>query len=425
MGSIDRRTMGFAAAVTAGMALLAGCQESNTYVEPPPPTVTVARPLVKEVTDYLTFTGSTVPSERVEVRARVSGFLEGMHFVPGTDVVPGELLFAIDPKEYEAELEAANAELASARAQLKRAQTEFARSERLFKQKAGSEVEVVKWRGELELANAAISRAEAQVDRAKLTLSYTDVRSPLTGRVGRNLVDIGNLVGEGEATVLTDVTAYDPMYVYFSINEHDLLRLMDLYRKRVKEKGLDPTKDPDSKAGVTLEMGLSNEEGYPHRGVTDFAESGLDAGTGTLQLRGVFDNPGNPPRILPGLFARVRLPIARRPDMPLVTERAVGTDQSGRYLLVVNSENRVEKRIVRLGQLIDGLRVIEEGIRADARVVVNGLQRARPGGVVVPEETDMASLTLSARMAAAAPPTAGGSADATATANASPSPDQN
>jgi membrane fusion protein (multidrug efflux system) len=191
------------------------------------------------------------------------------------------------------------------------------------------------------------------------------------------------------------------MYVYFSLNERDLLRLRALYRERVKEKDIDPTKDSDVKAEIRLHLGLADEEGYPHEGVLDFAESGVDSDTGTLQLRGVFANKEVPPALLPGLFARVRLPIAKRPNMSLVTEHAIGADQSGRYLLVVNKENMVEKRNIKLGQLVDGLRVIEEGARSDDWIVVNGIQRSRPGGKVDPERTDMASLTASARKSAA------------------------
>ncbi|GMQ90690.1 MAG: efflux RND transporter periplasmic adaptor subunit [Gammaproteobacteria bacterium] len=398
---INLRVAGIALAL-----LLAGCEQANTYVEPPPPKVTVARPLVQEVIDYLEFTGTTVASEQVEVRARVAGVLESMHFQPGTQVKKGDLLFVIDPKEYQADLKAAQAELASAQAKLERAQKEFARAQKLFKQQAGSDVEVVKWRGEQQLARAAIERANADIARAELNLGYTRVTALISGRVGRNRVDVGNLVGQGEATVLTEVTDYDPMYVYFNLNELDLLRVQAMYRAEVKNKGPDPAKDRERqatirKADIQVYLGLADEEGYPHEGVLDFAESGVDPDTGTIQLRAVFKNGDVPPALIPGLFARVRLPIAKRPDMPLVSDRAINADQSGRYLLIVNSENVVEKHNVRLGQLVDGLRVIEEGLRKDDWVVVNGIQRARPGGKADPEKIDMASLTASALREAA------------------------
>ena len=219
--------------------------------------------------------------------------------------------------------------------------------------------------------------------------------------MGRNRVDIGNLVGEGEATVLTEITDVDPMYVYFNLNERDFLRLHAAYRERVKEKGLDPAVDPDSKAELKVFMGLANEEAYPHSGVGDFSESGLDPNTGTLQLRGVFENGETVAAIAPGLFARVRMPVAKRSNMPLVSERAIGSDQSGRFVLVVNKDKVIEKRNIRQGQLSDGMRVIEDGLGPDEWVVVNGLQRARPGAKVDADKVDMSNLTVSAmRMAA-------------------------
>jgi RND family efflux transporter MFP subunit len=381
--------------------MFTACDQRNEYVEPPPPKVTVAKPLQQEVIDYLEFTGTTRAFEEVEVRARVAGFLQRMEFTPGTKVEKGDLLFVIDPREYQAELNVAKAELGSAEAKLKRAQAEFTRAEKLFRQKAGAEKNVVKWRGERDMAKAAVARAKAKVDQAGLDLSYTKVTAPITGRVSRNFVDMGNLVGEGEPTLLTKVTRYDPMYTYFNLNERDLLMAMAMLRKTVEEKGLDREKDSVSKAGLPLFLGLANEEGYPHKGIADFAESGVDTGTGTLQLRGVFPNPGPSPVLIPGLFTRLRMPIDKQKNALLVTERAIGADQGGRYLLVVNSENVVEKRPIRMGQLVDGLSVIEEGVQPGEWVVVNGLQRARPGAKVDPEQTDMNTLTASALKAAA------------------------
>jgi RND family efflux transporter MFP subunit len=270
----------------------------------------------------------------------------------------------------------------------------------LFKQKAGAETDVVKWRGERDVAQAAVLRAKAKVEKASLDLGYTKVTAPIAGRISRNFVDVGNLVGESEPTLLTTVTRYDPMYVYFNLNERDLLKVMAMNRSAIEKKGFDSVKDSEAKAEIALFLGLANEENYPHEGMLDFAESSVDADTGTLQLRGLFSNPGSSPVLLPGLFTRLRMPVEEREDALLVTERAIGSDQGGRYLLTVNSENLVEKKSIRMGRLEDGLRVIEEGLLPDDQVVVNGLQRARPGAEVDPEQTDMKSLTASALRAA-------------------------
>jgi len=380
--------------------LLAGC-ESNVYVEPPPPKVTTARPLMQDVTDYLEFTGTLDASEQAEVVARVSGVLQSMHFEPGTPVTEGDLLFVIEPEEYQADLQAAQAELAAGESNYDRANIEYGRAQKLFKQKAGAESDVVKWRVEREIASAEMLRAQAKIARAELNLGYTQVTSPFTGRVGRNLVDIGNLVGEGEATVLTEVTLYDPIFVYFNLNERDLLRVMKAIRENAAAKGLNPEDMDDDEIEIPLFLGLANEQGYPHEGRYDYADSAVDPETGTLQLRGTFENSQRPPRLLPGLFVRIRMPEGERPDMPLVSERAIGNDQRGIYLMVVNAENLVERRSVKTGQRIDGLIVIEDGLQKDDRVVVKGVQRARPGRKVDPEAVDMADLTTSALVKAA------------------------
>ena len=371
--------------------LLAACEQENTFVEPPPPAVTAAQPIERDVTDYLEFTGTTRAIEKVEVRARVPGFLQSMHFTPGAFVEEGALLFAIDPREYQAELDASEAELESAKAQFERAEIELGRAERLFKQKAGSEADVVKWRGERNVARAAITRSEAKVERARLNLGYTRMKAPISGQVDRNLVDVGNLVGEGEPTLLTSVAKYQPIYVYFNLNERDLLRAKDMYNEKVEalvKKGDDQALANLKQAEIPLFLGLANEEGFPHEGVLDYSSPSVNPDTGTIELRGLFPNAGRIPPILPGLFARIRMPLERRPDALLVDERAIGADQSGRYLLVVNDQNVVEKRLIQVGQLTEGMRVIEEGIQPGEWIII-GVQRARPGGKVNPEQTDM------------------------------------
>lgn len=378
------------------LVLLGGCGETNTYVPPPPPKVTVAQPLERPVTDYLEFTGNTEAVASVEVRARVKGVLESMNFTPGVEVKAGDLLFVIDPSEYAAELHAATAELASAEAELKRAQIELGRAQRLYKQKAGSESDVVKWRGEAEIAKAAILRAQAQMELAQLNLDYTQVTAPITGQVDRNLVDPGNLVGYGEPTLLTTVTDYSPIYAYFNLNERDLLLVMRLYRDRAGSDATELDERSLEAARIPVFLGLADEEGYPHEGILDYAASVVDPETGTLQLRAQFANEARPPELIPGLFARLRMPIRQRERALLVDERAVGADQGGPYLLVVNSEDVVEKHPIRKGQTLDGLIVIEQGLEPGAWVVVKGVQRARPGAKVTPERGEMAALSASA-----------------------------
>jgi RND family efflux transporter MFP subunit len=358
--------------------VISGCSEKNEYVEPPAPEVTVSKPLVKNVTDYLEFTGIAKAIEEIDIRARVEGFLETVHFEDGEYVKKDQLLFTIDPKPYQAVVENAKGRLGRHQAQLERAEREYQRNLTLFKQNAASDANVVKWKSEMEESKAAVISAQAALDKARLDLSYCTIRSPIDGRISRRMVDVGNLVGAGEKTLLTTVRQGEPIYAYFSINERDLLRVM----KMAREQGI-PADNPDK---ILLELGLANETGFPHKGHLDYADSTVDPKTGTMELRGVFPNPGPPYFILPGLFVRLRLPVAERENALLVTERALGLDQGGRYLLVVNNENKVEQRHVKIGALRDGMRVIEEGLEPEDMVVVKGIQRAIPGAKVTPQQ---------------------------------------
>lgn len=378
-------------ALVAAALLFAACGEENTYVPPPPPKVTVAKPLVKEVTEYLEFTGTTAAYASVQVAARVPGVLQSMHFEVGVPVNEGDLLFTIDPVEYEAQVRAAEAELARAEARLSETAKALKRAETLAKKGNVSQAKLDEARADFLSAQAEVLVRDSNLKIAQINLGYTEVRAPIFGRVGRNLVDVGNLVGQGEATILTDITTFNPMYVYFEVNERDVLRVRAMTREKYGDSV--PARE---RRRFPLELGLGNETGYPHRGVTDFAESQIDSATGTLRVRGVFDNPGADPILFPGLFARVRVPIAERADMPLVSERAIGFDQSGQFLLVVNGENRVEKRNVTLGSTQDGFFVVEKGIGPEDRIIVTGLQRAREGAEVAAEEVDMSSLSSAA-----------------------------
>lgn len=360
--------------------VMGGCQPSNDYVAPPPPTVTVSQPVQRNVTDYLEFTGTTQAVETVEIRARVSGFLQSVHFEAGTDVKKGDLLYVIDPRPFQAQVNQAQADLSRKRAELELARANYQRTETLYRQQAAPEVDFIQAKAARDTAQANVAAAQAVLDQTKLDLSFTRIHAPIDGRIGRNLVSEGNLVGAGENTHLTTLVQYDPIWVYFSLNERDLLYFMKLNRQgEMKPKG----------DGLgTIHLGLANETGYAHQGHIDYADLGVDPNTGTFLLRGSFANP-LPHNILPGMFVRIRAPGVTRDAALLVQERALGIDQGGHYVLVVNEQNVVEYRSVKVGALMDQLRVIEEGLQPGDWVVVDGLLRARPGITVTPERQEM------------------------------------
>jgi RND family efflux transporter MFP subunit len=372
--------------VILALALLGGCgQKENKFAPPPPPEVTVSRPLEKPVTDYLELTGNTQAVDQVELQARIEGFLTSIHFKDGDFVRKGDLLFIIEQRQYQAKLEEAQGRLAAAEAQLLRAQQEYDRQLYLFKENATAKSEVERWKAQRDAAQASVEEAKANLELAKINLGYTRVTAPFDGRMERHLVDPGNLVGAGKPTPLAYITRLDPIYAYFSVNERDLIRIMKKGRSEGK---------PVAQATLPVYLGIAGEEGYPHEGRFDFASATVDPNTGTLLLRGVFDNPrvgAAAPRLLAGMFARIRIPVDVRDRALLVSERALGVDQGGRYALVVNDQGVVEQRPVKGGALIEGMRVIEEGLKGDEWVVVDGIQRARPGAKITPVQQQAAA----------------------------------
>lgn len=356
------------------LAWTVSCDKRNAYVPPPAPKVTVARPLRQNVVDYMEFTGNTQAVQSVNLPARVAGFLQAIKFQDGQHVKKDQLLFVIEPEPYKAKVKEAQAAIDGYKASLNQAEIEYNRAKKLFAEKAGPDTEVVKWQATRDSTMASLESAKAQLEIAKINLGYTQVTAPFDGRMGRHQVDVGNVVGAaGQQTLLSTIIQEDPLYVYFTINERELLRIIKAHEARHE--------DPRSKA--PLEMGLSNAASYPFQGTLDYTDLGVDPQTGTMLLRGVFQNAkGN---LLPGLFVRVRAPLESR-DALLVPEAAVGVAQAGNYVLVVGDKNVVEQRPVTTGSVINAMTVIEKGLDGSESVIVNGLQRARAGGVVTPEE---------------------------------------
>lgn len=367
----------FAAAVLAG-----GCSGNQPPPAPAaPPEVTVSKPVSREVTDYFEFPGQTEAVGEVEIRARVTGYLMKVNFRDGQYVKTGDLLYEIDPRPYQAALDRAKGESVRLAALTDKAQADLARSERLHRTGAISQEEYEQHVANLAVDKASIQSAEAAVRDAELNLEFTKITSPIDGRVSRTHITEGNLVqsGTGDATLLTTVVSIDPIYVYFNIDEHALLQYQELAFKTGQE--LHPKVLKDRRFPV--EIGLANEEGFPHAGILDFHDNKIDRNTGTLRARGVFENPKE--YLTPGLYVRVRTPFGKPHQALLVTERAIGTDQRQKYLLTVNPDDVVQYRRVKVGHLLDGMRVIETGLNPDDLVIVNGLQRARAGSKVQPK----------------------------------------
>ncbi|MBY0397539.1 MAG: efflux RND transporter periplasmic adaptor subunit, partial [Thermoleophilia bacterium] len=313
----------------------------------------------------------------VDLRARVEGYLERLNFQDGAIINEGELLFVIEKAPYEAKVDAARAEVRRAEAALQLAETELSRSRNLIQRNAAPPQELDVKVAERDSASAAVAAAKAALREAELMLGYTEIRAPISGRIGRHLVDVGNIV-RPDQTSLATIESYDPIHVYFTMSESDLLFLTGL-------QGNTGGAAPHDR-GLKVEMGLGEREGFPYEGKLDFAELGVDPGTGTVEYRAVFPNADR--KLVPGLFARLRTAVSEATPRVLVPERAVGSDQRGEYVLVVADDKTVVYTPVRLGRPAGGLRVVDQGLKGDEWVIVNGVQRARPGTKVDPKRTE-------------------------------------
>jgi RND family efflux transporter MFP subunit len=366
-------TVGCATAI--GLTLLAAaCKKSNQYVPPPPPKVSIAKPLAEKITRYLEATGNTASVASVDLVARVQGFVQGISYTDGAAVKTGDVLFTIEPLPYQAKLQQAQAAEASAKATFVDAQANFVRNESLQKNSVASVQNLDDARAQRDTAQANVVQAQANTQLAAINYGYTRVLAPFDGRMSAHLVSIGDLVGTSSPTKLATIVQMRPIYVTFTVSETDVLRI----RANAMKNGL-PLQAIES---IPVEVGLQGEAGYPHRGHMDYVSPTVDPSTGTLSARGVLDNANV--ALLPGYFARVRVPLEANVNALLVPDVALGADQGGRYLLVVGADHVVAQKHVTTGPRRGTFRVIETGLAQDDMVVVDGLQRAVPGETVDP-----------------------------------------
>lgn len=360
-------------------AVAAGCHRGPEQKHSlPPPSVTVAPVEQKQIVEWDEFTGRIEPIEAVEVRPRVSGYIQEVKFQSGQLVKKGDVLFLIDPRWHQAEFDRRHADAEQARVRLENAKREAERATQLLANKAISTEEADTRQSRYQEAKAALLSAEAARDSAMLDLDYTQVRSPIDGRVSRALLTEGNYVSgiAGAATMLTTIVSVDPVYVYADIDENSLLRFNELAHARKLETNGD--------GRIPVQLQLADEPEFPHTGFIESFDNRLNADTGSILLRAVF--PNSEGRIVPGLFARIRVPLSERHPALLVDERAIGTDQAQKFVLRLTSTNTVEYLPVQLGPMVDGKRIVRSGLEGDERIVVNGLARVRPGMPVAPQD---------------------------------------
>ena len=370
----SRPRLAAVAAAGALAALLAACGQDNRYQAPPPPQVRVALPVKQEVTRYLEATGNTAAVNTVNLVARVQGFVQAINYEAGNFVKEGATLFVIEPAPYQLALEQAQAAEAAAQATVKQTQAEFDRQSDLASRAVASKAALDNATANRDSALAKLKQAQVDVAQAQLNLSYTQVKAPFDGYVTARLVSKGELVGANGPTQLATIVALDPIYVNFNISEQDVLRVSEeLRRHGITDQEL---------RKVKVEVGLQDDPGYPHVGTLDYAAPTVNQATGTLAARAILQNPNRV--LLPGYFVRIRIAEEQQPAL-LVPDAALGSDQGGRYLLVVNKDNVVEQRSVTVGARVGELRAIEKGLAPDDRVVVAGVLRAIPGQKVDPQ----------------------------------------
>jgi len=376
------------------LMLLVACGKAPPSAPPPPPEVSVAEVVSREITEWDEYTGHLEAKDTVEIRPQVSGVLQRIAFIEGKEVKKGDLLFQIDPRPFQAELDRALAEAERARTAADLAAAELARAEQLSSSNVISKELYEQRRAASRSAAAAVRGAEAAQETARLNMAYTRIVSPIAGRIGRAEVTPGNLVnGEGgSATLLATVVSMQPMYAYFEAAEQDYLKYMDLARSGERPLSRD-VKNP-------VFMSVGNESDFSHQGYMDFVDNRVRTGTGTLQGRAVFPNPDR--HLTPGMFVRVRLIGSGKYQGLLINDRAIATDQDRRYVLVVGADNKIEYRALTTGPVVDGLRVVREGLKGGERIVVNGLQRVRPGMQITPKLVPMEGSGTAPSAAAAA-----------------------
>ncbi|WP_174309428.1 efflux RND transporter periplasmic adaptor subunit [Afipia clevelandensis] len=353
---------------------LTACDQ-NTFVPPPPAKVDVGMPVQRTVTRYLTATGNTAPIKTVDLVARVQGVLQSINYEDGAFVKQGTTLFTVEPETYKLKLEQAQAAEAGAQSTVKQAEADFKRQSDLVTRQVVSQATLDQSTSSRDNAQANLQQAQVNTKIAAVNYGYTNVIAPFDGIVSAHLVSVGELVGVSSPTQLATIVQFSPIYVNFNVNEQDVLRI----RAAAAKKGL-TSKDLKE---TPIEVGLQTETGYPHKGKLDYAAPTVNQATGTLAVRGVLTNADRV--LLPGYFVRVRVPLDQQKDALLVPDAALGSDQGGRYVLVVNGENIVEQRKVVTGPLDGDLRVIESGLKPDDRVVIAGLLRAIPGQKVDPQ----------------------------------------
>jgi RND family efflux transporter MFP subunit len=380
--------------VVLGLAAVLGCRPVKPAPPPPPPpVVTVSKPGSQEVVDYQQYTGYLDAVETVAIRARVRGFLRKINFQEGSEVKKGDVLYEIDPREFQANVEKAKADLAKAKAELGRVKSEEERSARLRASNAVSEEEYVQKVVATETAKASVDQAQAALQIVNLDLSFTHILAPIDGRIGRTMVTEGNLVGYNEATLLTQIVRMDPIYVYFDVPEQYAIKYDQLARERQRTGS--------SELKLPIDLAVSLEEGFPHRGYLDFRDNRVDIGTGTIRLRGLLPNADR--TLYPGLYARIRVPQNAPVQRLTIPEAALMSDQRGRFVYVVKPDGVVVAKTVTIGSPIGTLASIVDGLQAQDDVVVNGLQRARPGVKVQAQRAPTASATAPDQAGSAKP----------------------
>lgn len=378
-GTSGRRLLGLCFVALAPLVLMA-CEESTTAessVPATPPSVTVSQPVLREITEWDEYTGRFQAVENVEIRSRISGYLESIHFTDGQTVQEGDLLFVIDQRPFEVALERAEAELNQARTRVSLADKELERARPLLSRGNIAQSVFDERLQAKQEADAAVRGAIAAVNAAKLDLAYTEIKAPVTGRISQHEVSVGNLVtgGTANATLLTVIVSIDPIHFYFDANEAAFLKYARLARSGQRASSRE--------AANPVQLSLFDEDGFPHRGEMNFVENRFDTETGTVRGRAVFENSDS--IFVPGMFARIRLLGSGSYQAVMVPDEVIGTDQSRKFVYVVDDQGTVAARLVELGPVIDGLRVVREGLAAEDRIIIAGIQRARAGAKVTAE----------------------------------------